>query len=317
MHYQTHKRRRYIQRMFFVLGGLTMVVLLAILTILRFKQRSVPTIGLPLQTMLIHGPMGPVALKTSEIGASDRAIQRQSDTKTDTKTLSPITLSLAELPKELKLSVPFAEQAPKRIWDADHEDFCEEASALMVGRYFAGRSVGSADPASPEATLGASDIDAALYELKSWEEAHLSTWVSTTAAETARMIREVYGLKVEIVDLQTASFTSEESATDAATSQVSPAAGQLIKQALAEGKLVVVPAAGRKLGNPNFSNAGPLYHMLVLTGYTADGQFITNDPGIWQGKGYHYSASVLLDALGDWNDGDPENGNKVVLIVSQ
>ena len=42
---------------------------------------------------------------------------------------------------------------------------------------------------------------------------------------------------------------------------------------------VLLPAAGRLLRNPYFSGQGPLYHMLVVKGYTRDGKIITDDPG--------------------------------------
>ncbi len=244
----------------------------------------------------VAGPVGPYPAGTKVTEETE---------KTESEAPSPVTpLSPLSPPTSVKLTVPFAEQAPKRVWDADHEDFCEEASALMVGRYFQGRSVGSAD-----------DVDAALFELKRWEEEHLSTWVSTSAAETARMIREVYGLNVDVVDLTTASTSQESPPAGGATSEEN--AVSTLKQALADGKLVVVPAAGQQLGNPHFTPPGPRYHMLVVIGYTADGRFITNDPGVWQGEDWTYSAEVLINAIGDWNNGDPEHGAKVVLVVSR
>ena len=36
-----------------------------------------------------------------------------------------------------------------------------------------------------------------------------------------------------------------------------------IKEFLMAGKLVIVPAAGRQLGNPYYKAPGPVYHMLV------------------------------------------------------
>ena len=89
-----------------------------------------------------------------------------------------------------------------------------------------------------------------------------------------------------------------------------------MKSALANGSPIIVPAAGRELANPNFTGAGPLYHMLVVRGYT-DSTFVTNDPGTRNGNGYVYKQKIIMDAMGDWNGGDPANGAKVVIVVTK
>ena len=39
-----------------------------------------------------------------------------------------------------------------------------------------------------------------------------------------------------------------------------------IKKQLAGGKVIILPAAGQHLGNPNYTAPGPVYHMLVIRG---------------------------------------------------
>jgi hypothetical protein len=90
-----------------------------------------------------------------------------------------------------------------------------------------------------------------------------------------------------------------------------------MKAALAEGKLIIVPAAGRQLGNPFFQTPGPPYHMLVLRGYTKDGHVITNDPGTKRGENFAYTWTTLINAIHDWNGGDVENGAKVVIVIGE
>jgi len=75
-----------------------------------------------------------------------------------------------------------------------------------------------------------------------------------------------------------------------------------------------VPAAGRELGNPNFTDPGPLYHMLVVRGYT-ENNFITNDVGTRKGENYQYKYDVLMNAIHDWNGGDVNNGQRVVIVA--
>lgn len=199
-------------------------------------------------------------------------------------TPTPATPSVT-IPAELNLAVPFTSQAPHGVWDEAHEDYCEEASALMADRFFARASIGTPD-----------DADQAMGSLVAWEEAHLPESKSTTAAETKQMIEANFPLTVTL-------------STDVTL------AG--IKRALASGQLVLVPAAGRELGNPFFTAPGPVYHMLVIKGYTADGRLITNDPGTRHGADYVYDADTLLNAVGDWNNGDPAHGQSVVLLVSR
>lgn len=185
----------------------------------------------------------------------------------------------------VNLDVPFTSQAPFKIWDEDHEEFCEEAAALMAASYVKGDN-SITDPAI---------ADAKLYDIKAWEMATFGYFKDTTAAETARILKEYLGIsKTEIV--------SNPSIND-------------IKSLLNQGRVVLVPSAGRLLGNPNFSGQGPLYHMVVVKGYTKTGQFITNDAGTRKGADYIYETSVIMNAMHDWNGGDVLNGTKVVIVV--
>ena len=192
----------------------------------------------------------------------------------------------AQLPTEINLAVPFTSQAPSANWDLPYQEACEEASAYMVYLYYQGVPSGVIDPDQAEQ---------AILEIVDFENDYLGYYLDTTAAETANIIDMFYGLSATIVD----NPTIDE-----------------IKAELAAGRPVIVPAAGRQLGNPFFSGEGPLYHMLVLRGYTADGKFISNDPGTRNGNGYVYSQDVIMEAMGDWNDGDPANGVKRVIFVS-
>ncbi len=188
------------------------------------------------------------------------------------------------LPAEVNLAVPFASQAPHQNWDLPYQEFCEEASILMAASYVKGKNISGAD-----------DADAKMLAIKDFQEERFGYYKDTTAEETATVLREFYGIPdVEVV----------YNPTD-----------QQIKSAVAKGKVVLVPAAGRELGNPNFRQPGPLYHMLVIKGYTTGGDFITNDPGTRKGADYVYRPDVVLNAIHDWNGGDVYNGRKVAITV--
>jgi len=87
-----------------------------------------------------------------------------------------------------------------------------------------------------------------------------------------------------------------------------------LKRAVANGYPVIVPASGKELPNPNFRNGGPLYHMLVVKGYTAD-RIITNDPGTHLGADFTYTYDGLMNAAHDWNGGDVTHGAPVMIII--
>lgn len=188
------------------------------------------------------------------------------------------------LPAEINLNIPFTVQAPHANWDEEHREFCEEASVLMVARFFQGKPITSPD-----------DAEASMQDIKQWEIETLGFHKDTTAAETARILREKFKLK----DVETI---------------VNPTLIN-IKAELAAGNPVIVPAAGRLVGNPYYRQPGPLYHMLVLKGYTKSGKLITNDPGTKRGADWAYEPSVILNAMHDWNDGDVVNGQKIVIVA--
>lgn len=196
------------------------------------------------------------------------------------------------LPNEKNLAVPFTSQAPNGNWDQDHEEFCEEASVLMVGRYWKHLPISDT-----------TDAEAALQKIKAWELDNLGFYFDTTAAETAKILEGLYVVKTRLV--------------------VDPTVDQ-IKQELAAGRPVIVPTAGRELGNPYFTAPGPLYHMLVLKGYTSDGNFISNDAGTKHGADYVYRSDVVMKVMHDWipgadrfkaGNGTTTGGRKVVIFT--
>lgn len=199
--------------------------------------------------------------------------------------LLPLSAGAAStLPTSKNLNVSFTSQAPYAVWDEDHNEFCEEASVLMVARFWQGRRIANRD-----------DAERSLQRLKRWQLKRFGYFKDTTAEETATILREYYKLK-NVAVIKNPSITA-------------------IKREVAAGRPVIVPAAGRLLGNPYFRRPGPLYHMLVIKGYTKDGKFITNDPGTRRGANFLYKPSVIMKAMHDWNGGDVVHGQKVVIVV--
>lgn len=184
---------------------------------------------------------------------------------------------------QINLAIPFMVQAPHANWDDLHNEACEEASAIMLKAYYDG-----------ESEITTEEAEERILALADWEEETFGYHLDTTTEEVARVLREHFGLP----RAQAVTITSIDD----------------IKASIAAGHPVIVPAYGRALGNPNFRGEGPLYHMLVIKGYTA-GKFITNDPGTKRGADFVYDFDTIWNALHDWNGGDVENGAKMVVMV--
>lgn len=193
-----------------------------------------------------------------------------------------------EVPAKFLLQIPFTSQAPTGNWDEMHNEACEEASALMAAAYFSG---------DIRKTLPASEVEKQLTDLTKWEEKRFGYSLDTTAEETAEMIRSVYHLRADLAH----DLTEKD-----------------IREALLESKVVIIPVNGRKLGNPYFRQPGPIYHMLVIRGYTPTA-LVTNDSGTKHGENYPYSFAIIRNAVADWNHatGTIDERKSVMIVVSK
>jgi hypothetical protein len=197
----------------------------------------------------------------------------------------------SDLPASFDIKVAFASQAPLGDWNMPYQEACEEASMIMAAKYYKGEK------------LDANIMNDEILKLVKWEEDN-GYALDLTAKQVVEILDKYFSIKAEI---------SKEVTADR------------IKKEIVAGHLIIVPAAGRDLGNPNYKWPGPLYHMLVVRGYNST-NFITNDPGTRKGNGYQYSYGDLLWAIHDWNGGartykdprpEPEinKGEKVMVVV--
>jgi hypothetical protein len=184
----------------------------------------------------------------------------------------------------MNLAVPFTIQSPDQKWEDPYDEGCEEASILMVYSFLKNKEI---------------SVDSALKDIGAmidWQEENFKGHFDLSVNYTAQMAREFLDITAEVVFLN--------SIDD-------------IKKIVKTGYPVILPTAGKKLGNPNFRGAGPLYHMLVVKGFTADGLIITNDPGTRKGENYVYDANVLWNAIGDWDEQleNPNQERKVGIVI--
>ncbi len=171
--------------------------------------------------------------------------------------------------------VPFTPQAPLAEWhDSRQQDGCEEASVLMAITWTRGEKL-SAQIAKDE-----------ILAISDWELNKYQSYVDTSAADTLKRIVLGY------FGHQNAEVKSDISLSD-------------IISEINKGRVVLVPADGRKLGNPYFTPPGPERHMLLIRGYDLKTrEFITNDPGTKRGEAYRYKEDVLFKAILDYPTGD-------------
>jgi len=186
------------------------------------------------------------------------------------------------IPDEFNLDVPFTTQSPFAEWTEQDDESCEEAAALIVHYYWQNK------------TFTKKIAKQELQTIVDFENEYFGFYKDTDAAETAEFIRELWGYeRVDVVY----DITLDD-----------------VKREVVQGRPIIIPSAGRMLGNPNFRTPGPLYHMLVVRGWT-ENTIITNDPGTRNGENYQYASDVLYEAIHDWNDGDVENGRKAMIVV--
>ncbi len=174
-----------------------------------------------------------------------------------------------EVKTQVVLNVPFADQAPNKNWGDPYQEACEETSIIMANAFI--KNNGTED-------LDKSYINEQIIEMVSWQETNMGGHFDLDAQSTLELFQKFYnysGGQVVVIS----------SADD-------------IKQYLSDGKIIIAPTSGRKLKNPYFTPPGPVYHMLVIKGYDGN-NFITNDPGVWQGKNFQYPSDNLFLSIQD------------------
>lgn len=169
------------------------------------------------------------------------------------------------------LEMPFIVQAPNGEWDNTlFENACEEASLLMVASLFQGRKTVSTAEAKKE-----------LLAMAEYQEEKLGHSIDTSVADTAKLFREYFKIETERV--------------------VELGSQQEMRVLVEQGNVLIVPADGRKLGNPFFTPPGPINHMLVVLAYDEKTDtYITHDPGTKRGALYRYQTETLWKAIRDY-----------------
>jgi len=182
--------------------------------------------------------------------------------------------SSLDITKKIEQTVPFIVQAPFGNWsDPDFQNACEEASMTMAMGWVKG-----------EKTISSEEAQKRILAIIDFENKTFGYSTGTNAEDVERIFREYFR------------HENAQAQDDITISD--------IKAELQKGRVVIIPAFGQALDNPNFTQPGPVTHMLLVIGYDPlTRKFITNDPGTRKGAGYRYDESVLFDAIWEYPSG--------------
>ncbi len=176
--------------------------------------------------------------------------------------------------KKIKQTVPFVVQAPFGKWkDQDFQNGCEEASMIMAMGWI-----------KKTAEISAEESEKQIKDIIKFEEKFLGYSADTDIFDMQKIFQKYF------------EYNGVEARENIGIDD--------IKKELQKGNLVLVPAFGRALKNPNYTSPGPITHMLVIIGYDPENKkFITNDSGTRKGKDYEYVEDVLFDAIWQYPSG--------------
>lgn len=253
----------------------------------QYWQRSVPYVQPPLR----EDGLSIVDITVPSSTESDATSQAEPATLSETPVVEAPVILGGKVVTILQ-DVPFISQAPFGEWDnLVFQDGCEEASMIMSMAWVQGTTL------TPESGKQA------IESITQFETKKFGVFMSdTSTADTAQVMQEYYAYK----NISVARDISMED----------------IKILLGQGALVMAPMNGQLLHNPNFTQPGPLHHMLVIIGYDAEmHEFVTNDPGTKQGAEYRYNEDTLYQALRDYptsNDEQPITDiHKTVIVIKK
>lgn len=175
--------------------------------------------------------------------------------------------------KSILLNVPFIAQAPFGEWENPvFQDACEEA-AIIISMLWLENKEFTKEQARDE-----------IQRMSDFELEKYGEYRDRSAADTVQLMKDFYGYyNIEVKY----NIGIED-----------------IKSELKQGNLVVVPVNGQILKNPYYTPPGPERHMLVIIGYDVKTkEFITNDAGTRQGKGFRYPEQRVFDSIRDYETG--------------
>lgn len=191
-------------------------------------------------------------------------------TENQNASLSQITN--LQIPKQVILGVPYINEAPDGKFSGNWKDACEEASMIMVEKYYSGIK-----------TVSINEAKNAMQKLFDYEDKIYGSNHNSDAIRTVEIIENNLSYNAEI--------------------KTNPTIRD-IKNQIAKKQPVISLHYGFDLKNPNipFAVNGSYYHMMVVVGYDdAIKEFIVHDDGDQKnGANYRYGYDLFMNSLHDY-----------------
>ena len=172
----------------------------------------------------------------------------------------------------VSLEVPYVNEAPEDIWTGSWKNACEEATIMMVDRYYQGKK-----------NISVPEAKAYLQTLFDFQQKAYGSDANSDVQRTLEVIESQATFWARIVEEPTV---------------------EAIKKELADGRPIIAFHRGFDLQNKNipFLATGSSYHTTVIKGYDdAKQQFITHDPGdSIAGANHVYAYDLFMNSLHDY-----------------
>lgn len=261
------------------LGMLMLIAIIVVAAIFMWRDARYNTqaVDLPPDTAFTALAKATVTVSPSVSSQTEKTKTQEPKSSSQSQYLPPSS----SIPNSLNLKAAFYAQAPTGNWDYPWQEACEEASVLLIANEYFNHQWTSAQ------------FNQQILNMVDWENKTFGDYKHTTMAQTNQLINELLNLQTKI---------HENPTLDS------------IKKILAEGHFIVLPLAGKELGNPYFSNGGPVYHVVVAKGYTKDNQIITHDVGTKRGENYVYDWATIDAALHDYAEPITNGARRIIEV---
>ncbi len=204
-------------------------------------------------------------ISVTEIQENTQKPTQTEVTTTEEETITPVTKK--PLPTQINLAAPFYSQAPLGDWSYPWQEACEEASILLAANVYWKHN------------WTREEFNTEILKMVEWQKEKFGTYLDTTVAQTAQIVNDY--LKLKTITHENPTYED-------------------VVEILNKWHFIIMFFAGKELGNPNFTNGGPVYHVVLVKGYKNPNKIITHDVGTRNGADYIYTWDVLESAMHDF-----------------
>lgn len=190
-----------------------------------------------------------------------------------------------KLPPAVTIAAPFYPQAPDGKWVLPRAEACSEANLVLAAYYLKNKS------------LSKDQFKKDIIELTKIQQKAFGTYIEIPLQDLKALYDTFY------VGVWSSRILENPNIDD-------------IKEQLKQGKLIIVPTAGRKLNNPHFFGDGPRFHTVLIRWYD-ETNFYTNEVWMMNGENFAYKQDVIMNAIHDLVKWDITQWAKRVLVIEK